>query len=58
MSMITQYLKRFWQDEDGVTIVEMVIIIAVILMAVIPALMALGEAEEARLQEITDKLSK
>jgi pilus assembly protein Flp/PilA len=58
MSIITQYLNRFWQEEDGVTIVEMVIIIAVVLMLVIPALQTLGEAEEAKLQEISDKISK
>lgn len=58
MSMVSQYLKRFWHEEEGVTIVEMVVIVAVILMVVIPALVTLGQAEEARLEEIADKLSK
>jgi pilus assembly protein Flp/PilA len=58
MSMVTQYLNRFWYEEDGVTIVEMVIIVGVVLLAVIPALVSLGEAEDAKLQELTDKLSK
>lgn len=58
MSMVTQYLNRFWHEEDGVTIVEMVIIVGVVLLAVIPALVSLGEAEDAKLQELTDKLSK
>lgn len=58
MSTVTQYLNRFWHEEDGVTIVEMVIIIGVVLLAVIPALIDLGEAEDAKLQELKDKLSK
>ncbi|WP_400161805.1 Flp family type IVb pilin [Brevibacillus sp. TJ4] len=58
MSMVAQYVKRFWNEEDGVTIVEMVIIVGVVLLAVIPALVSLGEAEDAKLQELTDKLSK
>ena len=58
MSMVAKYLHRFWHEEDGVTIVEMVIIVGVVLLAVIPALVSLSEAEDAKLQELTDKLSK
>lgn len=58
MTIIGSYLKRFWQEEDGVTIVEMVIIVAVILILIIPTLASLGEAEDGKLKELQEKISK
>lgn len=58
MAAITDYVKRFWYEEDGVTIVEMVIIIAVILILIIPTLTQLGEAEDEKLKELHEKISK
>lgn len=56
--MIRTYLTRFWQEEEAVTIVEMVVIIAVILILIIPTLASLGEAENEKLSELRDTLSK
>ena len=58
MSVISNYFKRFWHEEDGVTIVEMVIIVAVILILIIPTLSSLGEAEDAKLKELQEKIGK
>lgn len=43
MSLIANFFQRFWSEEDGVTIVEMVIIVAVILILIIPTLASLGK---------------
>ncbi|CAM5778479.1 MULTISPECIES: hypothetical protein [Brevibacillus] len=58
MTLITDYIRRFAKEEDGVTIVEMVIIIAIILIVLIPTLQNLGSVEEARIQELETQLSK
>ncbi|MEJ8547124.1 pilus assembly protein [Brevibacillus borstelensis] len=58
MTLITDYIRRFAQEEDGVTIVEMVIIIAIILIVLIPTLQNLGSAEDARIQELETQISK
>ncbi|MBY0089190.1 pilus assembly protein [Brevibacillus sp. M2.1A] len=58
MGAIADYFNRFWYEEDGVTIVEMVIIIAVILIVLIPTLTQLGTAEDEKLKELQEKISK
>ncbi len=58
MGTFADYVKRFWYEEDGVTIVEMVIIIAVILIVLIPTLTQLGTAEDEKLKELQEKISK
>jgi pilus assembly protein Flp/PilA len=58
MGAVTNYLKRFVREEDGVTIVEMVIIVAVILILIIPALADLGTAEDEKLKDLRQKLDK
>lgn len=58
METVKHYVKRFYQEEDGVTIVEMVIIVAVILILIIPALAELGTAEDEKLKELTEKINK
>ncbi|EJL25149.1 hypothetical protein [Brevibacillus sp. BC25] len=58
MGALANYVKRFWYEEDGVTIVEMVIIIAVILIVLIPTLTQLGTAEDEKLKELQEKISK
>ncbi len=58
MGTFSDYVKRFWYEEDGVTIVEMVIIIAVILIVLIPTLTQLGTAEDEKLKELQEKISK
>ena len=58
MELIKQYASRFYREEDGVTIVEMVIIVAVILILIIPALAELGTAEDEKLKELTEKINK
>ncbi len=58
MDMVRNYAKRFLEEEDGVTIVEMVIIVAVILILIIPALAELGTAEDEKLKELTEKINK
>jgi pilus assembly protein Flp/PilA len=58
MELVKNYMTRFYREEDGVTIVEMVIIVAVILILIIPALADLGTAEDEKLQELTEKISK
>ncbi|NGQ96438.1 pilus assembly protein [Brevibacillus sp. SYP-B805] len=58
MGAVANYLKRFVREEDGVTIVEMVIIVAVILILIIPALADLGTAEDEKLKDLRQKLDK
>ncbi|MFM1655032.1 pilus assembly protein [Brevibacillus sp. B_LB10_24] len=58
MKAVQAYAGRFVKEEDGVTIVEMVIIIAVILILIIPTLGELGSAEDDKLKELKDKISK
>nr|WP_065067625.1 pilus assembly protein [Brevibacillus sp. WF146] len=58
LTFVHEYVRRFAREEDGVTIVEMVIIIAVILILIIPTLATLGEAEDAKLKELEEKISK
>ncbi|MCR8987325.1 pilus assembly protein [Brevibacillus laterosporus] len=58
MNYITHYARRFWKDEDAVTIVEMVIIVAVILIFLIPTLVELRTAEDQKLKELQEKISK
>ncbi|MGC5328626.1 pilus assembly protein [Brevibacillus sp. SYSU BS000544] len=58
MDLIQSYFTRFLQEEDAVTIVEMVIIVAVILILIIPALGELGTAEDEKLKELKDSISK
>jgi len=58
MESVLSYVKRFIQEEDGVTIVEMVIIIAVILILIIPALGELGQVEDEKIRELKEKISK
>ncbi|HZG16177.1 MAG TPA: pilus assembly protein [Candidatus Bathyarchaeia archaeon] len=58
MELIKHYASRFYREEDGVTIVEMVIIVAVILILIIPALAELGTAEDEKLKELTEKINK
>ncbi len=58
MDLLRGYLNRFVREEDGVTIVEMVIIIAVILILIIPTLSELGTAENDKLKELKDNISK
>ncbi|MFY0545781.1 pilus assembly protein [Brevibacillus sp. H7] len=58
MEIFKEYLNRFIHEEDAVTIVEMVIIVAVILILIIPALSELGTAEDEKLKELKDKISK
>jgi len=55
---VISYAKRFWREEDAVTIVEMVIIIAIILILLIPTLQELGTAEDEKLKELKEKISK
>ncbi|GAA4721534.1 pilus assembly protein [Brevibacillus fulvus] len=57
MQAIQNYAKRFVKEQDGVTIVEMVIIVAVILILIIPALVDLGETEDKKIKELTKKIS-
>lgn len=58
MNNVTDYVRRFMREEDAVTIVEMVIIVAVILIVVFPTLQNLGTAENERLEEMESKLRK
>ncbi|QQE74603.1 pilus assembly protein [Brevibacillus composti] len=58
MTWASNYLARFVKEEDGVTIVEMVIIIAVVLILLVPTLKNLGETENERLKEIETMISK
>jgi pilus assembly protein Flp/PilA len=58
MKMVREYVRRFLREEDGVTIVEMVIIVAVILILIIPTLAELGTAEDEKLKELKEKISK
>ncbi|AIG24528.1 pilus assembly protein [Brevibacillus sp. 7WMA2] len=58
MNYITHYARRFWKEEDAVTIVEMVIIVAVILIFLIPTLVELRTAEDQKLKELQEKISK
>jgi pilus assembly protein Flp/PilA len=58
MTTLQEYLHRFYKEEDGVTIVEMVIIVAVILILIIPTLAELGNAEDEKLKELQEKISK
>ncbi|MGD8192491.1 Flp family type IVb pilin [Brevibacillus ginsengisoli] len=58
MQAIRAYWHRFIHEEDAVTIVEMVIIVAVILILVIPTLGELGTAEDTKLKELKDSISK
>ncbi|MDN9012682.1 Flp family type IVb pilin [Brevibacillus laterosporus] len=58
MNYITHYAKRFWKEEDAVTIVELVIIVAVILIFLIPTLVELRTAEDQKLKELQEKISK
>lgn len=58
MEKVRKYLHRFYHEEDGVTIVEMVIIVAVILILIIPTLAELGTAEDEKLKELQEKISK
>jgi pilus assembly protein Flp/PilA len=58
MTTLREYWHRFHTEEDGVTIVEMVIIVAVILILIIPTLAELGTAEDEKLKELQEKISK
>jgi pilus assembly protein Flp/PilA len=58
MTTLRDYWRRFHTEEDGVTIVEMVIIVAVILILIIPTLAELGTAEDEKLKELQEKISK
>lgn len=58
MGQVAAYMRRFYHEEEAVTIVEMVIIIAVILILLIPTLTELGKAQDEKLQELKEKLSK
>lgn len=58
LRMGTDYARRFFNEEDGVTIVEMVIIVAVVLLVVFPVLVDLGSAEKNRLEELEKNLAK
>ncbi len=58
MQAIRSYLTRFMREEEAVTIVEMVIIVAVILILVIPTLGELGTAEDEKLKELKESISK
>ncbi len=58
MEQVLSYARRFVKEEDAVTIVEMVIIVAVVLIAVIPALVSLGETENSKLEQLKDGLGK
>ncbi len=58
MEAVASYVRRFLREEDAVTIVEMVIIIAVILILIIPTLADLGSAEDDKLKELREKISK
>lgn len=58
MNYIVHYAKRFWKEEDAVTIVEMVIIVAVILIFLIPTLVELRTTEDQKLKELQEKISK
>ncbi|MET3291361.1 pilus assembly protein [Brevibacillus fluminis] len=58
MNAVIGYVQRFMREEDAVTIVEMVIIVAVILIVVLPTLQNLGSAENERLEEMESKLRK
>lgn len=58
MEQVVAYMRRFYHEEEAVTIVEMVIIVAVILILLIPTLAELGEAQDEKLQELKEKLSK
>lgn len=58
MSKVADYARRFMREEEAVTIVEMVIIVAVILIVVFPTLQNLGSAENERLEEMESKLRK
>lgn len=55
---VQAYFTRFLQEEEAVTIVEMVIIVAVILILVIPTLGELGKAEDDKLKELKESISK
>jgi pilus assembly protein Flp/PilA len=58
MEKALEYFKRFYREEDAVTIVEMVIIVAVILIVLIPTLVELGATEDEKLKELQEKISK
>ncbi|MBM7110809.1 hypothetical protein SAM19_04229 [Brevibacillus laterosporus] len=58
MNYIVHYARRFWKEEDAVTIVEMVIIVAVILIFLIPTLVELRTTEDQKLKELQEKISK
>lgn len=57
MNKFTQAIKNFWQDEEGLTIVEYAVAGALIAAALIAAFQALGGAVETVIQGLADTLN-
>ena len=52
-----KFLQQFWADEGGLTIVEYAVGGALIVAAGVAVFTGLGDAVEARIQDITDSIS-
>ncbi len=54
----TGYQSRFNQDEEGASMVEYALLVALIAMVVIAAALFLGESVSEKFSEVGDTLSK
>lgn len=55
---MVQFIKNFWQDEEGVTAIEYGLIAALIAVVIITALGLVGTNLNAVFQFIADKLGE
>jgi len=53
---MVQFIKKFWQEEEGVTAIEYGLIAALIAVVIIAAVTAVGENLNAVFQYIADAL--
>ena len=54
---MTNLIRRFVKEEDGVTFVEYALIVAVMVLVAFSAWGALGDNVQARIQEVADALN-
>ncbi len=54
----TAYQSRFTQDEEGASMVEYALLVALIAVVVIAAALFLGESVSEKFSEVGDTLSK
>lgn len=57
MNKFTQAIKNFWQDEEGLTVVEYAVAGALIAAALIGAFVNLGDAVEGVIQGLADDIN-